>query len=84
MVGKIQRMHSQQLLSEGLPAYTPTHSSRLYKILREENGKGQNRYIAIFVQDGSKQALLTTSTSSARSSTASGNLIMLAIANAVH
>ena len=54
------------------------------KIFGEESGNGQKGYIATFLQDGSKQALPTTSTSIVRSSTPSGNFIMLAITNAVH
>ena len=62
----------------------PTHSSRLNRKFGEELEKGNEGHITSYIKDDSQDVLSTTSTSSARSSTAAENPIMLAITNVAH
>ena len=75
---------SRQLPRGGLPTKAPTFSSWLYRKFGEEIEKGNEGHITTYIKEDSQDVQSTTSTSSAHSSTAAENSIMLAITNAVH
>ena len=69
--GKNLRLNTQKLPREGLRTYASTHSFHLRHLFGKKGVKGKKAYITTYFKDGSQNVLSTTSTSVARSSTAS-------------
>ena len=83
----IARIHDCLLNScseEDFPLMSLPITSTYVTYLERRTERAKKGLLTTYIKDDSKNVLSTTSTSVVRSSTASGNLIMLAITNAVH